>query len=61
MNDQGHTKTTTVGGTATILLTNIASEDVIKTIVMAVLGATVSFVMSQVLKKIVKWLKTRKG
>jgi hypothetical protein len=44
----------TAGGTLTILFLNISSPDVIKTIVMAAVGATISFVVSQVLKWVFK-------
>ncbi|MEI9912220.1 MAG: hypothetical protein WDO71_22760 [Bacteroidota bacterium] len=51
MNEPSHTKAGTFGGTLTILLANIHSEDVIKTMVMAMIGAVVSFIVSHVLKK----------
>lgn len=55
MNEGNHTKAGTFGGTLTILLANINSGDVLKTIVMAGIGATVSFVVSHVLKKVMSW------
>lgn len=57
MNDGTHTKAGTLGGTAVTLLANINSNDVIKTMVMAGIGAAVSFVVSHVLKKIFARLK----
>jgi hypothetical protein len=57
MNETTYTKTMTIGGTLTILLANINSGDVIKTSVLAATGALVSFIISQVLKKVLRWLK----
>ncbi|MBL7739058.1 MAG: hypothetical protein JNK14_07555 [Chitinophagaceae bacterium] len=54
MNGSAQTKTTTLGGTATILMANINSGDVVKTMVLAAIGAAVSFGMSHVLKWVVK-------
>ena len=61
MNEPTHTKATTIGGTLTILLANINSADIVKTMIMAAIGAAVSFIISQVLKRIVIWWKARKG
>ena len=61
MNEPIHTKATTLGGTLTILFANINGGDVVKTIVLAAIGATVSFIMSKVLKRVIVWWKTRKG
>ncbi|MFC0774081.1 hypothetical protein [Terrimonas alba] len=55
MNEHSYTRTGTVGGTITILLANINSGDVIKTAVLAGIGAVVSFVLSLLLKELVKW------
>jgi hypothetical protein len=57
MNEPNHTKATTIGGTLTILLTNINSADIVTTTVMAAIGAAVSFTMSHALKKMVSWWK----
>ncbi|MEI9912219.1 MAG: hypothetical protein WDO71_22755 [Bacteroidota bacterium] len=46
MNEPSHTKAGTFGGTLTILFMNIHSGDVIKTMVMATIGAVVSFIVS---------------
>jgi hypothetical protein len=43
----------TASGTFLSILPNILSEDIVKTIILAVLGATVSFMVSLFLK----WLK----
>lgn len=61
MNETTHTRSTTIGGTLTILLVNINSSDVIKTMVMAAIGATVSFIISQVLKVVMRWWKPPKS
>ncbi|HMI77186.1 MAG TPA: hypothetical protein VK484_00250 [Ferruginibacter sp.] len=53
MNDQsviGSAKMGTAGGIITILLVNINAADIIKTAVMAGIGAAVSFFISMLLK-----------
>lgn len=55
-----HGHTTAIGtftGTALTILVNIGSQDVIKTIVLAALGAIVSFFVTIGLKWIVKKIK----
>lgn len=47
----------TVSGTALTVMVNIGSSDLIKTVVLAVLGAVVSFSVSLFLKWLVKKLK----
>lgn len=44
-------KTGTAGGTLTILFANIDANDLVKTVVLAAVGAMVSLVVSFVLKK----------
>ena len=61
MTDQGHTKATTVGGTLFILLANINSADILKTIGLTMIGAVVSFVMSLLMKSLLQWWNSRKG
>lgn len=51
------TKAGTAGGTLLTIFANISSEDIIKTIILAAVGAAVSFGVTIVLKKIVKRLK----
>lgn len=46
----------TVGGTALTVVANINSQDITKTVVLAALGAVVSFTVSLVLKEVVKKL-----
>lgn len=47
----------TVSGTVLTVLVNIGSSDILKTVILAALGAIVSFSMSVLLKWIVKKLK----
>ena len=49
-----HTLMGTVGGTFLSVLPNLHSEDVLKTVFLASLGAIVSFVMSMALKYLIK-------
>ena len=44
----------TAGGTFLSMVPNLHSEDVLRTVVLAAIGAVVSFVLSMVLKFIVK-------
>ena len=47
----------TVSGTALTVLVNVGSSDIVKTVVLAGLGAVVSFSVSVLLRWIVKKLK----
>lgn len=51
------TKAGTVGGTLLTVFYNIRSEDIVKTIVLAGVGAVVSFLVSLFLKTILKYFK----
>ncbi|MEJ8841880.1 hypothetical protein WG954_05745 [Lacibacter sp. H375] len=51
MQDSYFLKTGTAGGTITILFANIHADDLLKTVVLAAVGAAVSLVVSFVLKK----------
>jgi mannitol-specific phosphotransferase system IIBC component len=53
------TKAGTLGGTLFILLLHIASGEVLKTAVLAAVGASVSFAVSYLLNRIIKKRKTR--
>ncbi|KDN56708.1 hypothetical protein FEM21_02110 [Flavobacterium seoulense] len=44
----------TVSGTFLSIVPNILSEDILKTVFLAVIGATVSFIVSLILKNILK-------
>ena len=61
MSEPVHTKATTIGGTLFVFLANINSADIVKTILLTAIGAVVSFVISVLLKTLMKWWKTRKG
>jgi hypothetical protein len=54
MNPDNTTKAGTVGGTLFTVFYNIKSEDIVKTIVLASIGAVVSFLVSLMLKRIFK-------
>jgi hypothetical protein len=54
MNEHSFSRTGTAGGTLTIILANITSEDLLQTTVLAALGAAVSFFVSFFLKRIMK-------
>lgn len=51
------TKAGTAGGTLLTIFANISSEDVIKTIILAAIGAVVSFTVTIFLKALIKRLK----
>ena len=51
------TKAGTAGGFLTILLVNLASSDIFKTMILSLIGAVVSFVVSLGLRVLLKWLK----
>jgi len=61
MSEPTHVKATAVGGTLTIFFANITSADVVKTVVLTIIGAAVSFVMSVLLKLLMKWWRSRKA
>ena len=44
----------TLGGTLLVLLLQIRSEEIVKTVVMAAVGASVSFGVSYLLQRVVK-------
>ena len=51
------TKAGTAGGTLLTIFANISSEDIIKTIILAAIGAVVSFTVTIFLKALIKRLK----
>ena len=51
------TKAGTAGGTLLTIFGNISSQDIIKTVVLAGIGAVVSFTITITLKSIIKKLK----
>ena len=52
MQDSYFLKTGTAGGTLTILFANIDADDLVRTALLAAVGATVSLIVSFVLKKV---------
>jgi len=54
MTSGNHTLMGTVGGTFLSVLPNLHSEDLFKTVVLASIGAVVSFIVSMVLKYLIK-------
>jgi len=58
MSEPTHTKATTIGGTLVILLININSSDIMRTIVLTMIGAVVSFLMSLLIKEVMRWWKS---
>ena len=54
MSSNSHTLIGTAGGTFLSVLPNIQSADVLKTVLLAAVGAVVSFTISLVLKMIIK-------
>jgi hypothetical protein len=54
MNHSDHTLMGTAGGTFLSVLPNLHSDDILKTIILAALGAIVSFVISMTLKYLIK-------
>lgn len=54
MSTNNHTLIGTAGGTFLSVVPNIQSADVFKTVVLATIGAIVSFTISLVLKSIIK-------
>jgi mannitol-specific phosphotransferase system IIBC component len=50
----GSTKAGTFGGTLLVLLMHLSSEEVLKTVLLAAIGAVVSFMVSMVLKEVVR-------
>ncbi len=54
MSSNSHTIMGTAGGTFLSIIPNIQSADVLKTVLLAAIGAIVSFTISLVLKTIIK-------
>ena len=61
MNNNSSLKTGTIGGTLISILASITWMDIEKTIVMAAIGATVSFLMSLLLKKMIQYARVITG
>ena len=61
MSDHINTRTTTIGGTLLVLFLTLDGSDILRTAVLAGVGAGVSFIMSHVMKRVVRWWHNRKG
>ena len=53
------TRFSTAGGLITILLANIGMSDIVRTILLAAIGTTISFFISLLLKMIISKRRTR--
>lgn len=51
------TKRGTISGTLLTIVATINQEDIFKTAILAAIGAVVSFAVSLLLKRLVKWWK----
>jgi hypothetical protein len=51
------TKMGTAGGTITALMVNIGADDILRTTLLTIIGATVSFGVSLLLKQLLKWYR----
>lgn len=51
------TKASVAAGMLLGIFANVGSVDLVKTVILAAVGAVVSFVVSQVLKAVVKWMR----
>jgi mannitol-specific phosphotransferase system IIBC component len=56
VSDTFGTRIGTLGGTILTVVINISTGDVIRTMILATIGAVVSFTISILLKRIIKWL-----
>lgn len=55
----GSTLSGTAGGTLLVLMVNINTGEIIKTMILAAIGALVSFIISLVMKRLVQFLKKK--
>jgi hypothetical protein len=55
----GNIKSGTIGGTMLVLLMQLTSAEVVKTALLAAVGAAVSFIVSMVMKWLLRRLKKR--
>jgi hypothetical protein len=56
MNEHFSIRKGTIGGTLMVIFANIGSAEIIKTAVLAAVGSAMSFGVSLLLRKLVKWL-----
>lgn len=53
-------KAGTIGGTLLSIFSNIPTTDYVRTAVLAAVGAVVSFTVSIMLRKLLKWIRTKR-
>lgn len=53
-NFSSDTKTGTIGGTLTVIIASISTQELVKTVVLAAVGAAVSFMVSLLLKRMMR-------
>jgi ABC-type sulfate transport system permease component len=51
------TRSCTITGTLLTIASNIRSEDLVKTVILAAVGALVSFLVTLLLKVVVRWMR----
>ena len=54
-------KAGTIGGTLLSIVSNIPTTDYLRTAVLAAVGAVVSFIVSMLMRKLLKWIKKKRG
>ena len=52
-----NTKAGTLGGTCIAILSSLTQDDLIKTILLAAIGAAVSFMVSMLLRSLIRWMR----
>jgi mannitol-specific phosphotransferase system IIBC component len=50
----------TIGGTLLSVFANLNAGDFLKTVLLAIIGATTSFICSHLLKRFLSWLKSKR-
>jgi mannitol-specific phosphotransferase system IIBC component len=54
------TRAGTAGGTFLAFIANLGNDDILKTVILTMVGAVVSFLVSLVLQWLVKWVRKRR-
>lgn len=57
MSEPVNTKASTLGGMLIVLFVNISGEDIVRTAILAAIGAAAGFIVSLLLKGVVRWWK----
>ncbi len=55
------TRAGTIGGTLLVVIIQLNAEELVKTAVLAAIGASVSFGVTVVCKRVVRWVKRKWG